>query len=354
MPSDYSPTDLAHARTIPSRWYLDPQMLVNESAKVFGRTWQPVGLASHVAEPGSYFACDIAGEPIVVSRDKSGKLHAFSNVCRHRASIIAEGQGKAATLRCPYHNWTYALDGRLLACPEFEGVMDWETSSVALPRYQVEVWGPHVFVNQDATAPPLAEVFGDIPAEVAKIGCPVDQLVFSERRDYIVECNWKVYIDNYLEGYHLPAAHPGLMRELEYASYRVDNYRYYSSHIAPIKPPNPGVPDRRYETDGLTALYYWIFPNYMLNCYPDNLSTNIILPLGPDRTLTIFEWFGFPGSSVKRETVEFSEEIQQEDIKLCENTQKGLRSRSYDTGRFSVKRENGVHHFHLLLHEFLG
>ena len=352
---EYSPTDLAHAKTIPARWYLDPEMLEAEREKIFARTWQPVGLANTVTDPGTYFACEIAGEPVVVTRAKDGVLRAFSNVCRHRASTIADGHGKAATLRCPYHNWTYALDGRLIACPEFEGVLDWETSSVRLPQFRAEVWGPHVFVNQDPDAPALAEVFGDIPAEIAKLGCAVENLQFSERRDYIGECNWKVYIDNYLEGYHLPAAHPGLMRELEYPKYRVETFRYYSSHHAPIKPPRAGSEvERRYESEGLNALYYWIFPNYMLNGYPDNLSTNIIVPMGPDRTLTIFEWFGYPGSSVKPETVAFSEEIQQEDIRLCEAVQKGLRSRTYDTGRFSVKRENGVHHFHLLLNEFLG
>ncbi len=383
MTGEYSPTELARAKTIPARWYLDPQMLEMEREKIFARTWQPVGFAARVAEPGTYFACEIAGEPVVVARAKDNVLRAFSNVCRHRASIIvnaaAGGANKGATLRCPYHNWTYALDGRLIACPEFEGVLDWDTSSVTLPQFRVEIWGPHVFVNQDANAPALADVFGNIPREVAKVGCAVDQLQFSERRDYVVECNWKVYIDNYLEGYHLPAAHPSLMRELEYPQYRVDTYRYYSSHFAPIKPPRDIAHNaagressfvaedapravrsdarsetRRYEAEGLNALYYWIFPNYMLNVYPDNLSTNIIVPMGPDRTLTIFEWFGYPGSKVKPETVAFSEEIQQEDIRLCENVQKGLRSRTYDTGRFSVKRENGVHHFHLLLNEFLA
>jgi len=333
-------------------------MLELEREKIFGRTWQPVGLAKTVAEPGTYFACEIAGEPVVVARARDGILRAFSNVCRHRASIIADGCGKAATLRCPYHNWTYGLDGRLLACPEFEGVLDWETSSVQLPKFRAEVWGPHVFVNQNASAPALEEVFGDIPSEIAKLGCAVEQLQFSERREYVIECNWKVYIDNYLEGYHLPAAHPGLMRELEYAQYRVETFRYYSSHFAPIRPPRRGAEprdeSRRYESDGLSALYYWIFPNFMLNVYPDNLSTNIIVPMGPDRTLTIFEWFGYPGDGVKRETIAFSDEIQQEDIGICERVQKGLRSRTYDTGRFSVKRENGVHHFHLLLNEFLG
>ncbi len=354
MADDYTATELARAKTIPSRWYLDPEMLDLEREKIFARTWQPVGHAKTVVEPGTYFSCEIAGEPIIIARAKDGILRAFSNVCRHRASIIADGAGKAATLRCPYHNWTYALDGRLIACPEFEGVLDWETSSVALPEFRVEIWGPYVFVNQDANAPALREVLGDIPREIETLGCPVDQLEFSERRDYTIDCNWKVYVDNYLEGYHLPAAHPSLMRELDYQRYRVDTYRYYSSQFAPIRPPRPGANgDRRYGSDNLTALYYWIFPNFMLNVYPDNLSANIILPLGHDRVLTIFEWFGYPGSSVKRETVAFSDEIQQEDIKICESVQRGLGSRTYDTGRFSVKRENGVHHFHLLLNEFL-
>jgi choline monooxygenase len=350
---DYSPTDLARAATIPSRWYLDPQLLDLEREKVFGRTWQPVGFAKQVAEPGSYLAAEIAGEPVVVTRAKDGVLRAFSNVCRHRASIIADGRGNAASLRCPYHGWTYALDGRLLACPEFEGVQDWDKSTVCLPQFRVEAWGPYVFVNQDHSAKPLAEIFGAIPEEVAKLGCAVDQLEFHQRRDYVIECNWKVYVDNYLEGYHLPAAHPGLFRELDYSRYRVDTYRYYSSQFAPIRPPRPGKENRRYESDGLNALYYWIFPNFMLNVYPDNLSSNIIVPLGVDRTLTIFEWFSYPGSIVKPETIAFSDEIQREDIRICEAVQKGLRSRAYDTGRFSVKRENGVHHFHLLLDEFL-
>ena len=212
--------------------------------------------------------------------------------------------------------------------------------------------GPFVFVNQDAQAPPLREILGDIPREAAEIGCRMDRLRFSARRDYVIACNWKVYIDNYLEGYHLPSAHPSLFRELDYAQYRVDTYRYYSSQFAPIRAKS-GEPRRyQFEDAKSSALYYWIFPNFMLNVYPDNLSSNIILPLAPDRTLTIFEWFSYEGE-VAQATIDFSDEIQQEDIKICESVQKGLRSRSYSQGRFSVKRENGVHHFHGLLNEFL-
>jgi choline monooxygenase len=352
---EYSPRELALATTIPARWYLDPDMLDRERGGIFARTWQPAGLAKSVAAPGTYLTAEIAGEPVVVTRARDGILRAFSNVCRHRASVIADGQGTAASLRCPYHAWTYGLDGRLLSCPEFEGVLDFEKSQICLPEFRVDTWGPYLFVNQDPSAPPLREVFGNIPEEAARIGCPVDQLEFSERRDYVIDCNWKVYVDNYLEGYHLPAAHPGLFRELDYANYRVETHRYYSSQIAPIRPPRPGASfERRYSAEGLSALYYWIFPNFMLNIYPDNLSANIIVPLGPEKTLTIFEWFAYPGAKVAPETIDFSDEIQQEDIKICESVQRGLHSRTYNTGRFSVKRENGVHHFHLLLNEFLN
>jgi choline monooxygenase len=166
-----------------------------------------------------------------------------------------DGKGSGPSLRCPYHNWTYGLDGQPLSQPEFEGVQNFDRSSVCLPKFRVEPWGPFVLVNQDANAPALREVLGDIPQEI-------DQLQFAERRDYIVNCNWKVYVDNYLEGYPLPAAHPGLYRAVDYAQYRVDTYRCYSSQHAPLR------------QNGDRALYYWIFPNFMLNIYPDNVSSN--------------------------------------------------------------------------------
>jgi len=343
LPADYTfEPALARAATIPSAWYTDPAMLDLERHAIFHRTWQAVGYADAVAAPGSYFACDIAGEPIVVTRAKDGVLRAMSNVCRHRGTVIAEDKGPASTLRCPYHAWTYNLDGSLLGAPEFEGVENWDRTSVCLPQFRVETLGPFVFVNLDPAAPALADVLGAIPAEIAAIGCPMERLRSECRRDYVIECNWKVYIDNYLEGYHLPAAHPSLFRALDYAQYRVDTYRYYSSQIAPLRTGGGGQ-----------ALYYWLFPNFMLNVYPDNLSSNIILPLGHDKTLTIFEWFAYEGE-VNQSTIDFSDEIQQEDIKICEAVQRGLRSAHYDRGRYSVKRENGVHHFHGLLAEFLA
>jgi choline monooxygenase len=183
-----------------------------------------------------------------------------------------------------------------------------------------------------------------------------------ERRDYYVNCNWKVYIDNYLEGYHLPIAHPALYREIDYEQYRVVTYATYSKQYAPLRPSGelPGQDrDRRYlRTEAEEeALYYWVFPNVMFNFYPDNLQLNIVLPLGHERTLTIFEWyFEQPGSGAgwesMQQSIAFSDQTQKEDIELCELVQQGLQSRSYNQGRFSVRRENGVHHFHSLLYQY--
>jgi choline monooxygenase len=215
-------------------------------------------------------------------------------------------------------------------------------------------------VNFDPHAEPLSAYLGKIPEQAR--GFQFDGLEFAERRDYVLDCNWKVYVDNYLEGYHIPIAHPGLMKEIDYAQYRTDTFRYYSQQFAPIRAMKPeDTGDRLYApgTGLQEALYFWIFPNLMLNIYPDNISTNVIVPLSQEKTLTIFEWF-FPGAKSEevperiQRGIAFSEEVQQEDILLCENVQKGLRSSTYDRGRYSVKRENGVHHFHMLLNEFLG
>ena len=362
--SDYQPTDdLAQAATMPSRWYTDPQMLELEKSKIFWKTWQPVGRMDQVMRPGDYFTADVTGERIVVTRGLDDQLRAFYNVCAHRAGPVASGKGNRKSLQCKYHGWTYDLNGKLMNAPEFDGVQNWRKEDICLTSVKVEAWGPFIFVNLDPNAAPMHEIYGDIDDEIKRKGFNIAAMRAFERRDYIIDCNWKVYVDNYLEGYHVPIAHPGLYRELDYEKYRVDTFRYYSSQYAPIRPAKSGDVqgrDRRYvRTEAeAEALYYWIFPNVMLNIYPDNMSINIILPLAHDRTLTIFEWyFEEPGTGEgwesMQQTIAFSDEIQQEDIEICVAVQQGLNSRAYDTGRFSVKRENGVHHFQKLVHEFL-
>jgi choline monooxygenase len=307
----------------------------------------------------------ILEEPLVICHGQDGVLRGFYNVCRHRAGQVALTRGNRKSLQCRYHGWTYGLDGALRAAPEMDGTEGFDMADFGLEPVRVERWGPFVFANLDPQAAPLAESLGGIPAEVAAAGFDLDSMTRVERRDYVIDCNWKVYVDNYLEGYHLPIAHPGLFREIDYDAYRVETYPTYSKQYAPIRDLKPGQElgrDRRYmrSPDGEDdALYYWLFPNTMFNFYPDNLSSNVILPMGPDKTLTIFEWyFAQPGTGggweSMQQTIAFSDEIQQEDIVLCEQVQRGLRSRSYDTGRFSAKRENGVYHFQSLVRESLG
>jgi choline monooxygenase len=225
---------------------------------------------------------------------------------------------------------------------------------------RVETWEQLILVNFDADAEPLVTFLGDIPQQAR--GFEFQGLQFAERRDYLIQCNWKVYVDNYLEGYHIPIAHPGLMREIDYAQYRTDTFRYHSQQFAPIRAMKAKDDGERFYAPGAgqqQALYFWVFPNLMLNIYPDNISTNLIVPISADKTLTIFEWFFRDVSSEKvqermKRAIAFSDEVQQEDIGLCESVQKGLHSSTYDRGRYSVKRENGVHHFHMLLDEFIG
>lgn len=354
-------TDLAQAETLPSSWYTDPRLLTLEKECIFYKTWQPVGRVDLLRRPGDYFACEVVGQPLVLSRGQDGQLRCFYNVCMHRAGPVALGQGNRKSLQCKYHGWTYDLEGRLMKAPEFEGVKNWKKEDICLASVKVEEWGPWVFVNLDPNAAPMSEFYGSIQAEILSKGFDLSQMNLIERRDYVIDCNWKVYVDNYLEGYHLPIAHPGLFKELDYDQYRVDTFRYHSSQYAPIRPVDNGeVRDRRYvrtDAEG-QALYYWMFPNVMLNVYLDNTSINIILPIDHDHTLTIFEWyFQQPGTGEgwdsMQQIIAFSDQIQQEDIEICVNVQKGLKSNVYKQGRFSALRENGVHHFQSLVHEFL-
>jgi choline monooxygenase len=358
------------AQTLASRFYTDAAILEVERARIFRRTWQLVGTLSHscgevngvkrtIADPESFFTADVGGEPVVVVRDKQGMLRAFSNVCRHRAGPIASGSGCKNVLRCGYHGWTYTLDGRLIGTPDVEGVEFFDRSTMGMVPLRLETWEQFIFVNFDQNAEPLAAYLGEIPGQAK--GFQFDGLELAERRDYVIDCNWKVYVDNYLEGYHIPIAHPGLMREIDYSQYRTDTFRYHSQQFAPIRAMKVEDAGERFYAPGTgsqEALYFWIFPNLMLNIYPDNVSTNLIVPLSQDKTLTIFEWFFHEVASARvqervKKAVAFSDEVQQEDIGLCESVQRGLRSSAYDRGRYSVKRENGVHHFHMLLGEFL-
>lgn len=350
---------IERAATIPARLYNDPVYLELERERVFAHGWQLIARSEQLTGHGDYVTIEVGNDSIVVVRDGQD-LRGFHNVCLHRAGPVAEGCGRRNTLQCRYHGWTYRLDGGLLRAPEMQGVEGFSPADMRLVPVRIAQWGPLVFANLDGKAPPLLEVLEDIPARVAPFGCESMRYVTS--RSWDIACNWKVYVDNYLEGYHVPVVHPGLHKELDYDNYRVEPHRYYSIQHAPLRAVTGEGAERRYDpsrTDTPEAVYVWLFPNVMLNVYLGQMQTNVVLPLSHDRTRVVFDWYAAEppedaeSSAEWAKLLEFSSEIQDEDISICETVQRNLRSRVYDRGRYSAARENGVHHFHALLHEFL-
>jgi choline monooxygenase len=346
--------DIERAWSLRAAFYTHPSVLESEREKIFGQTWQVVGHCHQLAKPGDYFTVEVHGEPLLLVRGSGGELRGFYNVCRHRAGPPAEGSGSRKLFRCGYHGWTYGLDGSLIRAPEFEGQRDFRPERFALTPVRVEQWFNLIFVNLDANAEPLAKSLGVFPKQVERFNFAGMKLF--HRRTYDMKCNWKTYVDNYLEGYHLPSVHPGLNRELDYGAYTVEPFARHVRQSSPIRGAQPGdATPRRYQLcEDLTTDYFWIFPNWMLNCYPDNVSLNIVLPLGTDRSRAIFEWY-LPeeafDSKTARDSVDFSDQIQIEDIAICETVQKNLHSRSYERGRYSAKQEQGVHAFHRMYAE---
>jgi choline monooxygenase len=347
---------IERAYTLPSSFYIDPKFVEEEKRNIFWRTWQIVGRHEQVAKPGDYFTINLCGEPLLIVRDTENNLRGYYNVCRHRAGPPAEGCGSRKVFRCGYHGWTYGLDGRLLNAPEMDGTEEFCFEDFRLRTINVDEWEGQIFVNLDDRAEALRDALRELPEQAAKF--KFGEMKLAGRRDYHMQCNWKVYIDNYLEGYHLPSVHPSLNRELDYNAYVSTLFERHSLQTSPIRgPENESTVDRKYKqaSGDMAAEYFWIFPNWMLNCYPDNVSLNIVLPTGPETCVAIFEWY-FPSERVAsaEETMKFSDEIQAEDGHICEVVHQNLKSQSYDRGRYSVKQEKCLHHFHKLYIEKMG
>lgn len=347
---------LSRARTIPSAWYFDPDIYALECRKVFGGSWLMAARADQLAEPGSFVTVEIAGEPILVLRDDQGTLRAFHNVCRHRAAqVINEPCGHVTKLRCRYHGWTYDLTGRLRGTPEFDGVEEFRKEEQGLPPLAVDIWGPLVFVHAGTPLQSLAEFLAPLPERAAAMN--VDGVRFAERREYEMGCNWKVFVDNYQDGgYHVNTVHPGLAGALDYAHYRTENHAHASVQISPIKPSDDPTVNR--VRTGSNAYYWWIFPNLMINLYEGVMDTNLVVPLGPERCRVIFDFYftrtdGAEAQKFIADSIAVAHQVQLEDMGVCDEVQRGLKSRTYDTGRFSVKRESGGYHFHQMLARWL-
>ncbi len=346
----------AQARTIPSAWYHDAELYDLERRKIFGNSWQLVARTDQLTQPGNFVTTDIAGEPVLVVRDDQGTLRAFHNVCRHRAAqVINLPQGKLTKLRCRYHGWTYDLQGQLRGTPEFDGVEEFCKEEQGLMPLAVAAWGPFVFAHERTPSLSLAETLAPLPEKSAGLG--LEKLRFVGRREYDIACNWKVFVDNYQDGgYHVNTVHPGLAGRST-----MPIIARKTSLMPACKSVRSSRPTIRLSArcdSGSHAYYWWLFPNLMINIYQGVMDTNLVLPLGTDRCRVIFDFYfadteGEANQKFIADSIAVAHQVQLEDLGVCAEVQKGLHSKSYDTGRFSVKRESGGYHFHQLLAKWL-
>jgi choline monooxygenase len=336
---------LEYAYTIPAAWYVDERIECLERDQVFGNNWIAVGRVDQAAEAGQFFTFNLAGEPLIVVRGADHQLRAFYNVCRHHAAAVATAPcGVAQHLRCPYHGWTYGLDGSLKGTPEFTGVCNFDRDANGLVQVQVATWENFIFVNLNPEGAPLESHLDDLPQRISTSG-----LRFFTRRIYTLACNWKVYVDNYLDGgYHVPHLHKALNSVLDYKEYTIENGTHYALQSSPmVASQDASVAQTR---TGDRAYYYWLYPNFMINLYQGVMDTNLVLPLGREKCLVVFDFFfADTNPEYNAESVAVSDRVQAEDVDICESVQRGLHSRAYGAGRLSVRRETGEHLFHRLL-----
>ncbi|HMY36899.1 MAG TPA: aromatic ring-hydroxylating dioxygenase subunit alpha, partial [bacterium] len=325
---------------------------------IFSKSWQYVGHVSQVAEAGQYLTATVADNPVVVLRDTENHLRGFYNVCRHRGGpLVTDARGTCnKVLQCQYHGWTYKTDGSLRGIPRWNYVDLFDKKDYGLVPLQVDVWGGLVFVSLEKEPMPLTKLFQGAQERISRKAYDADlerrlfsDLTFYKRIVYPVHANWKVYADNYLEGYHLPFVHPELTSMLDYAQYVTETYEYYSIQYSPFSEEG-----NVYKTNEGEALYYFVWPNFMLNILPGRLQVNRIIPDGHERCHVIFDYFYADLSTeakraMAEDDIAYSDKVQKEDCDICEHVHKGLMSDVYDRGRFSVECENGVYHFQNLL-----
>jgi len=341
------PLEQAHALAAPL--YSDPAVLALEQRAVFGRSWQLAATADALAASGDHAVTEFGATPVILVRGEDGVLRAFHNVCRHRGGPLAFQDGRGAkALHCKYHGWTYTLAGQLRSAPEMQAARDFDMRKICLPPVTVAAWQALVFGALGDAVPPLDEVVQGIASQAA--GTFARPLRFERRVSYALACNWKVYVDNYLEGYHLPHIHPALNKLLDYRSYTTTLARWHSLQHSPLEDAG-----NFYGQGG--AYYFFVYPNTMLNCLPGRLQTNRVLPLGMDRCRVDFDYY-YPADPADAQELKrreqdqvFSDGVQAEDAAICAAVQKGLASGSYETGRLCPKREAGVKHFHDLLRQ---
>jgi phenylpropionate dioxygenase-like ring-hydroxylating dioxygenase large terminal subunit len=318
--------------TLPFAWYSDEELLRRERALIFARSWQYGGRAAQVAEPGSYLATDAGGVPILVTRDRDGTLRAFVNVCRHRGAVLMDGCGQRKTLQCHYHAWTYDLDGSLRNAPRSERERDFESDDWSLLPASIDTWGPFLFVNPDPAAVPLAEHLGDLPSILAR-AIDIDAIEFHSRVEFGGNANWKIVVENFLECYHCPTAHPSFSDQVDVHPdrYLLEAHPTFAAQFAQKK------------KTGERGQFHLLFPNTGLNVFPGpaNLSIGPIAPAGPGRTERYLDYFFAPGLDDEwlAEFFAFDDQVGREDTVLVESVHRGMASGMLEQGRLLLNAE---------------
>jgi choline monooxygenase len=338
--------------TLPYSWYAEPEVLRREQARIFARTWQYAGHTGQLPEPGSYFTYTAGLAPIVVTRARDDELRAFVNVCRHRGFTVAQGEGRRETLQCPYHAWTYGLDGRLRAAPRSDLEEGFDRDDLGLLPVQVGTWGPFVFVNPDAQAPPLEEALGPMPQHVAELGLDVDSLEFRLRSEFELEANWKICCENFLECYHCQLVHPDLSEAIDVSAdgYGLETDGLVSTQRAPVRAEVTAHYDGRGEIS--QGQFHYLWPSTVVNILHGrpNISIGPVNPLTHMRTSRFLDYFFRPGEDQDwvDQLVEFDEQVGREDRGLVEGVQRGVSSGVLANGRLLERSERLIAHFQSL------
>jgi choline monooxygenase len=352
--------NIAKAKTIATNVYLDPQYFEMAREKIFANTWQFVGDTDQVKENGWVTPVNLLesyiDEPLLLSRDKQGQVHCMSNVCTHRGNLLVEKPCKLTDIRCKYHGRRFHLDGKFQSMPEFKEVENFPTADDDLMQLPMFQWGKWLFTNLNNDHDP-AIFFKEMMARVSWM--PFQDFNFRPElsRDYIIEANWALYCENYLEGFHIPFVHAGLNSVIDYGNYTTELYPRSSLQLGITKEDDemvfdlpPTSPDAGKKVAGY---YFWVFPNMMFNFYPWGLSINIVKPLGVSRSKVSFLSYVWDENKLRQGAGANLHQVEMEDEDIVQNVQKGIRSRFYKHGRYSVKRETGTHHFHRMLADFL-
>ena len=327
-------------QTLPASWYRDAAYFERERAPIFASSWMHVAYDFELPGPGSYITENLAGWPIFIRRDDSGALRAFYNLCPHRAGpIVWEGQGHAANMVCRYHGWAFGTDGALLSARDFGCPAP---ADMDLTPIQVESWRGLIFVCLRRDVPSLAESLGEIPQQLAEL--PFEGYTFHSRSVRHLACNWKTYADNFLEGYHVPTVHPAMSRDADSSNYEVIIGRdpRWNTHV---------MPQRNSSTFGV---FGWFWPTFAYDILPGGFAVERWLPRGQTHTDLIFEYFFADDAPEVEHTVRFSEEVADEDAKVCEHVQRNLDAGNYVTGVLSPKWEYPLESFHRMVREAIG